>query len=679
MKRLPLRWCFLIGLPVMWSVPIWAQSTPPEVRIVTRQDGHVYVYHTADVPLDHGIRLLRITGRDTVAVTDTTLFAARDAVEFEALAGPDAMAVLSEFLDADRPADLFLRFRGDPLLSRAWTFVHPGVARALGRLAVDSTAAQGSRVLYRIEIVNELGERAGPGLEASTLLMPTSPSVPSGVEATNTADRLEISWSYAQSANMEDNVNEFRVYVSGLGQGSEEEDEGKRVARNNAVDRFTYRLPVSASAAGTSVRVRVSAVDVTGQQSEPSESLEYTLVDKSLPATPVGVSARYLIEEDQVEVTWTASTDPGVSGYHVYRAMSTQDPEGFEQVTDQPIDIQEPIYVEDATDDDVALFFKVLAVDQAGNESELSAAAMVIVRDVSPPAAPQTVSAEILPAGSVRLSWPESSSPDVRMYVVARRHLFRGASSNFVRLTEDGFRLTSFEDGAAGSGGLLDGTSYQYAVVAVDSSYNVSDSTFVEVQAPDGTPPDAPRGLAAENDRGFRVWLSWNPPIARDVAEFVVYRETEGGQAAELARAGGRDYRIQDEDVEPGQTYAYFLSAVDSTGNEGARSPGASLRFSDLTPPRSVRNVRASCLEGGGVTLSWEPVPDEDLAGYEVLRSEIPTGIFSPVSGGLVQSTEWMDPSGANGSWYRIVAVDTSGERSAPSRSAGACAAGKQE
>ena len=63
-----------------------------------------------------------------------------------------------------------------------------------------------------------------------------------------------------------------------------------------------------------------------------------------------------------------------------------------------------------------------------------------------------------------------------------------------------------------------------------------------------------------------------------------------------------------------------------------------------------------------------------DLAGYRVYRSDIPTGVFEPVHADLVTDTRWIDRGGTIGAWYRIRAVDTSGNESRASAPAGATA-----
>ncbi|MEO1480284.1 MAG: TolB protein, partial [Bacteroidota bacterium] len=63
----------------------------------------------------------------------------------------------------------------------------------------------------------------------------------------------------------------------------------------------------------------------------------------------------------------------------------------------------------------------------------------------------------------------------------------------------------------------------------------------------------------------------------------------------------------------------------------------------------------------------WEPVPAADLMGYRVERATTPSGVYAPAHQGLVPESMWTDPAGAVGQWYRVVAVDTSGNESRPS------------
>jgi hypothetical protein len=69
-----------------------------------------------------------------------------------------------------------------------------------------------------------------------------------------------------------------------------------------------------------------------------------------------------------------------------------------------------------------------------------------------------------------------------------------------------------------------------------------------------------------------------------------------------------------------------------------------------------------------GVTLTWQPGPEADLAGYVVERAATAGGPFLPISGSLDRPT-FVDPAPLTGAppVYEIVAVDTSGNPSRPS------------
>jgi hypothetical protein len=71
-----------------------------------------------------------------------------------------------------------------------------------------------------------------------------------------------------------------------------------------------------------------------------------------------------------------------------------------------------------------------------------------------------------------------------------------------------------------------------------------------------------------------------------------------------------------------------------------------------------------------GITLSWQPGPEADLAGYVVERAAGVGGPFLPISGPLDDPT-FVDvqPSVGAPPLYEIVAVDTSGNASLPSAS----------
>jgi len=96
------------------------------------------------------------------------------------------------------------------------------------------------------------------------------------------------------------------------------------------------------------------------------------------------------------------------------------------------------------------------------------------------------------------------------------------------------------------------------------------------VSAKDVFPPVVPHDLAAvANGEGGTIDLSWSAGEDKDVTGYVVYRRIEGSSEAP-ARVSGKAplpaTAWSDTKAVPGTRYSYSVSAVDTSGNESARS-----------------------------------------------------------------------------------------------------------
>lgn len=105
----------------------------------------------------------------------------------------------------------------------------------------------------------------------------------------------------------------------------------------------------------------------------------------------------------------------------------------------------------------------------------------------------------------------------------------------------------------------------------------------VRVQAVDTFPPAVPTGLVAVavtpepgQPGSLAIDLSWQPSPDADTAGYIVYRRQ--GDAAWQRTSGDQPISapsFHDAAVQPGQSYAYAVSAVDRIGNQSARSEEA--------------------------------------------------------------------------------------------------------
>ena len=617
---------------------------PPQIRVHTRADGVTHVYHT--LALRPGARALvtRESGGevDTLAVTR----AAATAVEFAGTVGDEMEALMAVTRDSTL-ARAFFSARQRPAVSRVLTYLYPSVAEGLGRLAYDRETAAGETVTYRVQAITDLGRPEGDALEETVTIRPLAPAPPPTLTAERGGAAATLAWTYPESET--DGVIQFHLYRVTGGERLRLREDRVQIRINNRGE-YVARVEIPEEEAGAFV---VTALDVAGQESAPSPEAAVGAGDGFPPLPVSGVSAAE-VEPGEVLVTWPVSTETGAAGYHVYRARGAAGP--FEKLTDRPLAFLETLY-EDAPPEGQSWFYAVSVVDLAGQEGEKSGVALVNVEDRTPPPAPTGLVATPGEDGTVALAWAHDSPADFLAFEVYRRRTDRTQAD--VRLGDADLRQRRFVD-TGETGALQTGAFYRYAVVALDSVRNVSDSATVFLQLPDVTPPAPPTALAAALNAVPHALLRWDPPLDLDLGSFRLVRD--GAEIARLPRVR-RTYR--DTSVVVGREYRYTVVAVDTLGNASAPSEPLALRIADPDPPREVINLRAEAT-AGGVRLTWPAVPADDLAGYRVEGSGIATGVFETV----VQAVDGTETtvSARAGPWFRVVAVDASGNESAPSR-----------
>ncbi len=99
-----------------------------------------------------------------------------------------------------------------------------------------------------------------------------------------------------------------------------------------------------------------------------------------------------------------------------------------------------------------------------------------------------------------------------------------------------------------------------------------------EVNARDVFAPGRPKGLQAvysgiESQRS--IDLTWTPSEDADLAGYNVYRREGMNEAGRISKELVKTPSYRDPDVQPGRTYFYIVTAVDTRGNEGKSSEPA--------------------------------------------------------------------------------------------------------
>ncbi len=542
------------------------------------------------------------------------------------------------------------------------SLAYPQLAQAVNKLYVDEDVPEGVRAEYRVEILNQREESTGEFLENSIQVENPEYGVTEITDVYNEGNRVTVKWTYSP-VDDNDNVFRFDVYA-----GKTESDRVNRVNTGivlRDLSRDTLRYSFSTQNVGDEMVIRVGSVNITAEQGPLSEPVTLVVEDNVAPSVVQNLSTS--LRQDSVQVQWRVSRELDAAGYNVYRG--TESDGEFQQLNSELIPVQQPYFFDGEIVQGRRYLYRVTAVDESGNESERSIAVPRIVPDNTPPPTPVNVSARLnTDQNMVVLNWNMPEMPDdFRNYIVLRRVMEgRSPSANFSQLTDRDLRDNNFTDRGGEAAQFEEGALYRYGVVAADSSRNFSDTTFVDIRIPNITPPEPPNVVRAQNRDGIRVNINWSGSLSRDVGSYNLYRKSGEGEFVLSTELGADARMFRDEEVNIGDTYVYAISAVDTTGNESERVETSSVLIKRSNPPRRVRNVRA-VQTSEGARIRWEPVASEHLAGYRVYAANRSTGNFEPVHEELLSETTLTTNVGSEMIWFRVTALDNTGNESRPS------------
>ncbi|MBL6446566.1 hypothetical protein JMN32_09610 [Fulvivirga sp. 29W222] len=240
--------------------------------------------------------------------------------------------------------------------------------------------------------------------------------------------------------------------------------------------------------------------------------------------------------------------------------------------------------------------------------------------------------------------------------------------------------LSENEDANAPQSGIMyrddslrQGVIYKYQIAGTDFfGGETQRSETVEVQVEDVTPPKAPVNLLRKVDT-LNIQVSWDIVPEEDLAGFNVYRSVLSDGPYDLVNSNllaHSDTVFFDQVAYPGNYY-YTVASVDYAGNEGVSSP-VYVEVQDVIPPASPEGVTIKS-DTGKFVLSWAANEEPDLRGYLIFRTVNENDSKNyvllnsqPLKGNVF--TQTLPKNAKNTFLYKIVAVDTSYNRSEPSK-----------
>ncbi|NOX18351.1 MAG: hypothetical protein GXO87_08725, partial [Chlorobi bacterium] len=328
----------------------------------------------------------------------------------------------------------------------------------------------------------------------------------------------------------------------------------------------------------------------------------------------------------------------------------------YEKINASPVPNDQPFFYDDSVYRGPTYYYKVKAIDFAGNVSEFSNSISGKPADSKPPAPPDSVTATV-EGTFVSLKWNAPKDIDLKGYYVYGRR----SDQNFLRAVSLPIPAdtTEFYDSGYNDEGLWQGRTYYYGVSAVDNAFNESEMQIVKVVIPDNEPPHKPiSAYAGVTDDGL-VKISWQPSMSLDVAGYGIYRSDESGESIKIKSFPDGVYAAIDSTVRRGKTYGYQTVAVDSSGNESERTEMIKVTPADATFPPAPENVKAKD-SSHGVSIAWDAVKVNDLLGYNVYVSDLPNGIKKKLNDKPIVKTNFFDLDGKEGMYYFVSSLDTS-------------------
>ncbi len=647
--KLRLTWVWTVGILLAFALA-WkpagaalAKEPPPAVYLV--RGDTIFLWITASVPRSWGVEIFRKDpgAPDFRKLTAQPLRAVRTPEEVQRGLG-SLYPWVARALEADNAFQVLRRLRSSTFRGQLLSLLDRRVGQVLGRFYADTTAGGPGPFRYRLILVDR---RAKPGrtFELTVRKEERLLLAPRNLKAEPGDGRVTLRWEYpAWRGDLQDLAIQFRVYRKAPGETHFQQVNRRLILRQQKEAATFTDLWLKN---GSRYRYYVVAVDPLGREGPPSQRVTVTPKDNVAPAVPQGLAAE--TESTTVHLAWAPNVELDLMGYRVYRAPSLRGP--FRPIS--PLLPADRPYFDDVGVSPGQLFFyRVSALDSSGNESEKSNALSVVVRDRWPPEPPSRVWAEVDTSGLL-VRWEPSPSRDVRGYYVYLGELER----QLPRLTTKALPESASRYRVP-KNQLVPGRTYWLAVTALDYANNESPQQRVRVDVPDWAAPRPPAFLNARVQPDGSVRLTWGASPSLDAVGYRVYRND-----SLLVRLPRNTHTYVDRAVRQGRTYRYAVAAVDSAGNES--TPRQAQTFArDFTPPPAPRDLRAR-LTPQGVELTWGRVIAKDLAGFYVYRSDLPTGTFQRLNREPLTEQHFVDPQGTAQHWYKVRAVDTSGNESA--------------
>ncbi len=520
--------------------------------------------------------------------TDTYVTAAAQALHGKQMVNPTESNALGRKLMAYEEQEGKLAFA---LLAAEFS---TEAATGLGLRFVDTAVSEHNHFLYRVHIANSATDTAQVFIDARKVLQP-NPVRQVNLEPQDGV--INIIW------NKELNDEVFSGYYI------EKSSDGKNYKRLNnqpyissqspdAIEANVNNYSDSVSENNKTYWYRVIGITSFADEGLPSVVVSGKGKDLSPPKPPFAVIAK---ENDtqSIQVNWQAEPiEPDHAGYYVLKSFEVN---GEYKIISgkEPLKGSATSFIDEHPWPHRPNYYKVVSVDDNGNQSE-STAAMGLMKDDIPPAKPMGLIGQVDSLGIVSLAWEVNPEEDLKGYRV-----FKANSINreFVQITSGPIPGNFYLDTINLK--TLTKKVY-YKIAAFDFNYNPSEySEVLELERPDYIPPVKPLMKQAQILTDT-VRLEWISSSSKDVEKHVLFKKKGGEDWQLLATFTDSTNFFIDTDLLYGQHYQYVIEAIDENNLRSGKSKEASAFFRKSSV-KTVNNLAGTFdQEQKSMKLSWQ-------------------------------------------------------------------------
>lgn len=215
--------------------------------------------------------------------------------------------------------------------------------------------------------------------------------------------------------------------------------------------------------------------------------------------------------------------------------------------------------------------------------------------DTTPPSVPTSLEVTDRTTSSITIAWDASTDAGgIACYEIQMK---QGSSGTYSIVGSTGGDETGFT-----KTGLSTSATYYFQVRAKDESTNVSDwsaeisaTTRSSGGSSSNPAPAAPLNLRLVANEG-QIEFAWDKNTESDLAGYNIYRRVKGksGDAAKLNTELIKNASFTDISATAGETYIYYIVAVDNAGNKSDKSNEVEVTLAPVSSRKVFSDVAAS-------------------------------------------------------------------------------------